>query len=122
MMSNEELKPCPFCGSKAKYYKNFNAGYYEITCSECDYCLMSGDDIEEVVETWNTRPIEDELRQELEEVKFALQVEENDNEYNCAEKDRLKEENERLRRALTMIANNCSNAPYIARSILNENK
>jgi hypothetical protein len=42
----------------------------------------------------------DSLRKEIEEVKFALQVEENDNEYNCAEKDKLKEENERLKACL----------------------
>jgi hypothetical protein len=65
----------------------------------------------------------DSLRQELEEVKFALQVEEHDNEYNCAEKDRLKEDNERLRVALESIANStccdkCNQASLVAREAL----
>ncbi len=60
------------------------------------------------------------ITKELEEIKFALQVEEHDNEYNCAEKDKLKAENARLRAVLQGIANNCSNAPEVARRVLNE--
>jgi Mg2+ and Co2+ transporter CorA len=60
----------------------------------------------------------DSLRQELEEIKFALQVEEHDNEYSCNKIDKLEAENTRLRDALksasTYISQNNThwNAPY----------
>jgi hypothetical protein len=52
----------------------------------------------EVVESLRTENAR--ITKELEEIKLALQIEEHDNEYNCAERDKLKEENARLR-ALT---------------------
>lgn len=39
----------------------------------------------------------DSLRQKLEEIKFALQVEEHDNKYNCNKIDKLEAENARLK-------------------------
>ncbi len=103
---SEELKPCPFCGREdlVKLHMEGTVLHpaYKINCEFCGASTSYTD--KDCSLDWNKRPIEDALRQEnerlnkeLEEVKFALQVEEHDNEYNCAERDKLKEENERLK-------------------------
>ena len=72
------LKPCPFCGgSSAMYYQRESSkrgphGYM------CVRCLAIGpvrempecEDVS-VLTLWNTRPIEDQLRRELEEARVA---------------------------------------------------
>ena len=61
---SDELKPCPFCGSS-----NTTLDYYEIsgpqelgTIVVCNDCGASAKSIVD----WNTRPIEDALRAQLE--------------------------------------------------------
>lgn len=62
---NMKLKPCPFCGSKAKVKikphmpcEHVMFGYY-VTCSniKCHVLLLTGtrDTKEEAIEAWNTR-------------------------------------------------------------------
>lgn len=58
-----ELKPCPFCGSEAT--------------DEANYCACCNPDCEFVgwfflKEQWNTRPVEDALRAENEELKAKV--------------------------------------------------
>jgi hypothetical protein len=36
-MDEEELKPCPFCGGKAKFYEK-PVGKYIVVCTECGAC------------------------------------------------------------------------------------
>jgi len=63
---NEELKPCPFCGKHnlASFLTdNWGTIVYCIDCYEntSNNCTARADALD-----WNTRPIEDELRVELE--------------------------------------------------------
>jgi hypothetical protein len=54
---NEELKPCPFCGGKAWVFDGDSVG--------CENTCINGDPTDgdlPTFKTWNTRPIEDELR------------------------------------------------------------
>lgn len=69
---NEQLKPCPFCGSKA-YFEIFHVSYekYEgkvirATCSKCKTVSPYGrnsklhgnfkvDDVNKAIEAWNRR-------------------------------------------------------------------
>lgn len=54
-----ELKQCPFCGSEA-HIVNDNV--------ECSFCFVTS------LTDWNTRPIEDALRAELEKTQKALDM------------------------------------------------
>ena len=63
-----ELKPCPFCGSEA-IDASYNEDGYMAVCSNRD-CEMDGDPL--LTNTWNTRPIEDALRKQLEIAVEAL--------------------------------------------------
>jgi len=59
---SEELRPCPFCGgTKICTEKGINLNY-------CDNCSAESN-----VEHWNTRPIEDELRAEIERLKVRIE-------------------------------------------------
>ena len=61
----DELKPCPFCGSK-----NTTLDYFEISCSqELGTLVFCGDcgSYSTSIDRWNTRPIEDALRAQLAE-------------------------------------------------------
>lgn len=52
-MTNETLKPCPFCGSEAELY-NHKDGSQEIFCKAGDCIKMPS--------VWNTRPLEKQAR------------------------------------------------------------
>lgn len=59
-MEQEQLKPCPFCGSEVSVYNNeFDyENLFWIECEECEGMSVSTksmDDLEEVIDTWNTR-------------------------------------------------------------------
>lgn len=67
-MSEIELKPCPWCGQIPKLTEYEGA---QMPFCANDHCPMVGDDTdpstnEEAAAIWNTRPIEDALRAELE--------------------------------------------------------
>lgn len=52
-----ELKPCPFCGSKnvSMYTYSGVMEYYYIECKDC-YCGTGHEELEEyAVEAWNRR-------------------------------------------------------------------
>ena len=100
----EELKPCPFCGKEAKITTD-KTGCYSTGCEWCNIWINGCcNSLEMQSSFWNNRPIEEALRsenerltKELEEIKFALQVEEHDNEYSCNKIDKLEAENARLK-------------------------
>lgn len=54
MNKNIELKPCPFCGGKAKINKIEQGRLYEVECQYC-YANVYDDTIEGAVEYWNRR-------------------------------------------------------------------
>lgn len=55
---NEELKPCPFCGSKYVYVHTEDDIFYcECDNSDCyvSFCDNSCDTLDEAIEQWNKR-------------------------------------------------------------------
>lgn len=62
---SEKLKPCPFCGKMPEVEPNGDC--------YCDYyiCPMAPDSY--MPKDWNTRPIEDELRAEIERLKVRIE-------------------------------------------------
>lgn len=59
-----ELKPCPFCGGEAVFYKDLdpfvNQEYAFVKCSVCGVSTpsyaMSGASVKDVAKHWNRRP------------------------------------------------------------------
>ena len=52
----EELKPCPFCGSKDIHAgHNLRNHHEEIFCDDCGAEVSSEDDHQDAVRMWNTR-------------------------------------------------------------------
>lgn len=82
-----ELKPCPFCGGKAYYWRGNESGLYRVGCNNgsCRGYVM--DDIkrislENVVEAWNTRS---ERTCKFESDIISTAWDENDNEIETGE-------------------------------------
>lgn len=59
-----ELKPCPFCGGKARLtlwygyspsYQDYSVNTYRCGCDECELYRVFPWDMEIVVEKWNQR-------------------------------------------------------------------
>ena len=50
-----ELKPCPFCGGKAKLHKAIHGKYWVecTTLGELDFYIKYYDTPEEAIEAWN---------------------------------------------------------------------
>jgi len=69
-MSEEELKPCPFCGS-TNIRKNFGI-FPELFCSECEATIYAYDNYEDLDKSWNTRPLEDALQARIAELEEQL--------------------------------------------------
>ena len=56
-MKTEKLKPCPFCGNKAKLEENeIFGGCYEVSCTnlKCD-AFVTDDSESDVIRKWNIR-------------------------------------------------------------------
>lgn len=66
--SKLELKPCPFCGGKAFWDSEFS-GVYCHCGAEITFCESD----KEAAEKWNTRPIEDALKEENKRLREALE-------------------------------------------------
>lgn len=61
------LKPCPFCGSKAKLEENeLFGGCYEVSCTnlKCD-AFVTDDSESDVIRKWNARHDEMTLKKVL---------------------------------------------------------
>ena len=63
-MSDERLKPCPFCGGEAKWG---NVLHNYIECKECGFETIWYDTEEEAITTWNTRKPMERIVERLEE-------------------------------------------------------
>lgn len=66
-----ELKECPFCGSKA--YSVMLQGETWIKCN-CGVRFSARPYKDEVARTWNRRPVEDELNAKIIELQNELDV------------------------------------------------
>jgi len=66
---NEELRPCPFCGS-TNIRKNFGI-FPELFCGECEATIYAYDNYEDLDKSWNTRPLEDALQKRIAELEEA---------------------------------------------------
>jgi hypothetical protein len=79
---NEELKECPFCGSAAEYSKSDYGEW--CNCSKPrereSYCAMQTHYM--LKEQWQSRPIEDALRKQLEVAMEAMSYAVNDRRVN----------------------------------------
>lgn len=74
-MSDDTLKPCPFCGNEYIFFPAMFSYPDSDWRMVCDTCKHWTQDQAEAIAAWNHRPIEDELRarvKELEEQVFAL--------------------------------------------------
>jgi len=69
-MTSDELKPCPKCKSSdvaIEIWPDNPLGPLRVGCKACQYSPDWWENTrEEAVEYWNTRPIEDALRSEIE--------------------------------------------------------
>ena len=65
-----KLKPCPFCGREGSLVAVRADGYdvCSIRCNRCDVETQPCDDADDACGDWNSRPIEDRLRRELEDL------------------------------------------------------
>lgn len=55
---NEKLKPCPFCGGKAKLVETYvekGIWVYSVDCSNCKTRQQVSKTEEEAINAWNTR-------------------------------------------------------------------
>ena len=73
MTEDVELKACPFCGDEVELELESNPDpeqadrkpvTYLILCSGCGHIMEGGLYLDELIDSWNTRPIEDHLKQE----------------------------------------------------------
>ena len=75
----DELKNCPFCGADgvevwtpAKSAENYS-NTYDIWCGNCDEeFTFDVPDKKTLIRCWNTRPIEDKLKAEIERLKAEI--------------------------------------------------
>lgn len=54
MPEAKELKPCPFCGSRADVFQTLN-GYHCVQCVVCGCGTMKCREITNAVKAWNRR-------------------------------------------------------------------
>lgn len=78
---NNNLKPCPFCGSEAIIKTNTGnietASWFWVECKndECEYINISPCKTQEQAETdWNTRPLEDALQARIAELDKEIET------------------------------------------------
>ena len=70
---NDELKPCPFCGSD-NVHNTKSGKWWTTTCWNCSVSTEAYLDEVGPPKCWNNRPIEDNLRTELDGLKAALRT------------------------------------------------
>lgn len=76
---SEELKACPFCGSKDVVINTDNHDWYIFQCQRCEciyqtsYGTLDKQAKSLSIKDWNSRPIENELRAENERLKAENQ-------------------------------------------------
>lgn len=70
---SDELKPCPWCNGEAYAFpvldRNGEHDGFSVLCLGCDASIETYASNEKAIFAWNTRPIEDALRAENEELR-----------------------------------------------------
>lgn len=72
---NENLEPCPFCQSTDIDILTYDEEYHTRKVAECINCGARGsisDSDEEAIESWNTRPLEDEKDKQIKKLLQTL--------------------------------------------------
>ena len=94
----DELKPCPFCGTKAvsSVFTIDVYNWYEekVVCDECR-CRINHP---KAVAIWNTRPAEDALKAEVERLKSDLEIHKSLANMACHEAQRAYDEVEKWKK------------------------
>lgn len=92
--NQSELKPCFHCPESMVTCELNDYDFWQVQCGACGSSSGVSKNRETVIEIWNTRPIEDQLRTQLEEAR-------NENiqlvERRLSDLQTLQQENERLR-------------------------
>ena len=88
-----QLKPCPFCGGKARlrYFAEDDIAF--IICSNHDECKLTpfiecGGNFEEAIKAWNTRSAESKVLEDIKaEIKERIEMwgTDNDEYHDCLE-------------------------------------
>ena len=65
-MSEEELKPCPFCGNTNLHHTETSI-FHAVWCKDCG--AMVDIDDGDAIKLWNTRPLEDALQSRIAELE-----------------------------------------------------
>jgi len=88
---SEELKACPFCGSLSvrEGCDTPDAKWHYVECDDCHATSKADLGVSGAIENWNTRPLEDALRTELDACKSVLADAETQRDMNGAEIDTL---------------------------------
>lgn len=77
---DEQLKPCPFCGEAPHMmvWNDASRPGTDIECvgmdcptRGCEVCVKGDDHERRAIAAWNTRPVEDALRAEVERLRTA---------------------------------------------------
>jgi hypothetical protein len=70
-MSDQTLRPCPFCGNPAVSPSPGIAGLAGCKSNDCDGARSNG---WMHTAAWNTRPVEDALRAEVDRLRAAIEA------------------------------------------------
>jgi len=91
---SEELKACPFCGSLSvrEGCDTPDAKWHYVECDDCHATSKADLGVSGAIENWNTRPLEDALRTELDACKSVLADAETQRDMNGAEIDTLRKQ------------------------------
>jgi len=52
--NSNKLKPCPFCGGKAKLHQAYNS-FWQVQCNVCNIGTLITTDKERAISVWNRR-------------------------------------------------------------------
>jgi Lar family restriction alleviation protein len=66
------MKSCPFCGKEDLYFEQDEEGETNIVCDWCEYKTRIFQTIGDAARWWNTRPIEDNLRNSIAELETKI--------------------------------------------------
>lgn len=138
MSDDPKLRECPFCGSDLIEYTTCDPAdkYAACYCMSCGvtgmeayngYCRAVREETKPVcAKDWNTRPIEDALRAEIESLKVERELHCRERGLNTDEIYETKKKLEKARGALKEImnlGNGYQGGPWeIARQVLEETK